>query len=94
MWATIRKVVKDCSTEIDGKTFCPIRVGGMSLIGSGIPTFIGLSIFSVIQNPEHHFDMIAFGTAFGAIMSGIALVAGGVTFKARGEIPADNSNSQ
>jgi hypothetical protein len=95
MWLTIKKVVRDCSTEIDGKTYCPFRVGGLSLIGSGIPTFIGLAIYSTVANPDHHFDMIAFGTAFGAMMTGIGLLAGGVTFKARGELPADNGmNSQ
>lgn len=89
MWTTIKKLVKDCTTEIDGKTYCPFRVGGFALSASSFPTFIGLAIFSVVGDPSHHFDMIAFGTAFGAMMSGIGLLCGGVTFKARGEIPAN-----
>lgn len=94
MWATVKKVCKDCTTEIDGKTYCMFRVGGSLLTIMGVPTFIGLCIYSTLH-PEHPFDKMAFGTAFGAIMSGMGLLAGGVAFKARGEILPDNSaNSQ
>jgi hypothetical protein len=89
MWPTIKTVIKDCTTEIDGKTYCPFRVGGFALSASSFPTFIGLAILSVVADPNHHFDMISFGTAFGAMMSGIGLLAGGVAFKARGELPAN-----
>lgn len=68
------------------------RVGGGLLTMLSVPTFIGLTVYSTAR-PEHHFDMIAFGTAFGAMMSGIGLLAGGVAFKARGEM-RDDANSQ
>lgn len=89
MFATLKTLVKDCTTEIDGKTYCPFRVGGFALSASTFPTFIGLAIFSVVADPGHRFDMIAFGTAFGAMMTGLGLLAGSVTFKARGETPAN-----
>lgn len=86
MWQTLKKLIKDCLTENDGKSYCAFRVSGCALTLSGVPTFIALSIFAVLSNPEHHFDMVAFGTAFGFMMSGLALLAGGVAFKAKGEL--------
>lgn len=93
MWATAKKIFNDCTTEIDGKTYCPFRVGGVALTATSFPTFIGLSIFSVLKDASHHFDMIAFGTAFGLMMSGVAALAGGVAFKARGELKGDSNDA-
>jgi hypothetical protein len=93
MWAELKKLVKDCITEIDGQTYCPFRVGGVALTSVSLPTFIALAVFSVWKDPAHHFDMIAFGTAFGAMMTGIALLTGGVAIKARGELKGDSGNA-
>lgn len=80
MFETIKKLIHDCLTENDGQSFCPFRVGGAGLSATGIPTFIGASLWSVIHG---HWDPVAYGTAFAAMMSGMALLAGGVAFKAR-----------
>jgi hypothetical protein len=90
MFTVLRKVFKDCTTEVDGKTYCMFRVGGGLLTMLSVPAFIGLTIYSTVR-PEHRFDMIAFGTAFGAMMGGIGMLAGGVAFKARGELHDDDA---
>ena len=92
MWLTIKKLIKDCTTEKDGKTFCPFRVGGFFLSASSFPTFIGLAVFAVVKDPSHHFEMVAFGTSFCAMMSGLAMLAGGVAFKGRGEQQRDGDS--
>lgn len=94
MWAMLKKLVKDCLTEMDGKTYCPFRVGGFALSSTGIPTFIALAVYTAVKSADHHFDMIGFGTAFGAMMTGLALLAGGVAVKAKGEASGDAPNSQ
>lgn len=95
MWSILKKLINDCLTETDGKTYCPFRVGGFSLSAAGIPTFLGLAVYAVVKSAAHQFDMIGFGTAFGAMMTGLALLAGGVAVKAKGETPAgDSSNPQ
>lgn len=81
MWATLKKLLRDCTTENNGTSYCPFRVSGLALNTTSLPTFIGCSIWSTIQTG--HFDAVAFGTAFAAIMGGNALLAGGVAFKAR-----------
>jgi hypothetical protein len=81
MWAQLKKLTKDCLTENDNKTYCPFRVAGAMLTSAGLPTFISGVGYNVIHN--HAFDMTAFGMAFGAMMSGVAFLAGGVAAKAR-----------
>jgi hypothetical protein len=91
--ATLKKVAKDCTTEVGGQRYCMFRIGGCMLTLMGVPTFIGLTVYSTLH-PEHAFDKMAFGSAFCAMLSGIGLLAGGVTFKARGETPPDSANTQ
>lgn len=90
-FATIKKIVKDCLTENDGVSYCPFRVGGAVLSASGIPTFIGCTIFTVYQT--HHFDMMAFGTGFATIFGGMAALAGGVAYKSRFDTPCNRDGS-
>lgn len=85
MLAELKKLLKDCMTEVDGKSYCPFRVGGFALTSTSLPTFLALTVFDVVRHGQH-FDMVSFGSAFGLMMSGIAALAGGVAFKARGEI--------
>jgi len=77
----LRKLVKDCLTQNDGTSYCPFRVGGAIYSGLSFPAFIFGAIYSTIR--EHHFDYIGFGTSFGMMMGGIALLAGGVALKAK-----------
>lgn len=86
MFATLKKLLHDCLTENDGDSYCPFRVGGFALSAGGIPSFIGCAIWTTIQTD--HFDAIAFGTAFAAMMTGMAALAGGVALKARTDAPA------
>jgi hypothetical protein len=85
MLDTARKVFKDCTTENNGTSFCPFRVSVMFMIFTGWPVFLGAVIFTVWHS--HTFDMIAFGTAFGAMFAGTATLAGGVAVKSRFETP-------
>lgn len=85
MIATLKKLIKDCLTENDGASYCPFRVGGAVLSATGIPTFIGCTIYTVLQT--HHFDMMSFGAAFAAIFGGMGALAGGVGWKARSDTP-------
>jgi hypothetical protein len=80
MFGALKKMLKDCLTENDGASYCPFRLGGFALSGTGIPTFIGCSVWQTFNG---HFDSLAFGTAFAAMMGGMAMLAGGVAMKAK-----------
>lgn len=81
MISAFKKLLHDVLTENDGTSYCPFRCGGFALSATGIPTLIGCTIYSTHING--HFDMMAFGSAFAAMMGGMALLAGGVAMKAR-----------
>lgn len=86
MLASLKKLIHDCLTENDGQSYCPFRVGGFALSAGGIPTFLGCVIWTTIKSG--HFDAISYGTAFGGMMAGLGVLAGGVAFKARTDTPA------
>lgn len=86
MWAAIKKLLKDCMTEQDGRTYCPFRIAGAGLTSTSIPTFIGLSVWSVVKGGQH-FSATDFSIAFGGMMTGISVLAGTVAFKTRSEAP-------
>jgi hypothetical protein len=67
-------------TENDGTSFCPFRVAGCALSSAGVPTFIGGAVWQIVHG---QFNVIQFGTAFAAMMAGVAVLAGGVALKAK-----------
>ena len=81
MWETVKKVIKDCSTENNGTSYCPFRVSGLALAGMGIPTFIGCAITATVTTG--HFDATTYGGGFAAMMGGLGLLAGAVALKAK-----------
>lgn len=87
MFATIKRVVKDCLTEPNGTSYDLVRVVAMAMAGTGFPGFLGMAAYSVYASPDHRFDMIAFGTGFGAILTGIAAVTGAIAFKQKTDTP-------
>ncbi len=78
-----RKVFHDSCTENDGTSYDLPRVAAFFMVATGFPTFLAIAAYSVYANPEHRFDMIAFGTAFGAILAGVAAVTGTIAMKQR-----------
>ncbi|SAK98559.1 hypothetical protein AWB80_07551 [Caballeronia pedi] len=81
MFDSIKKLVHDCLTENNGTSYCPFRVGGCALTLGGIPTFLGCAIYTTVVNG--HFQFTEFGVGFGAMMTGMGVLAGGVALKAR-----------
>lgn len=72
--ATLKQLIKDCLTGIDGKTYDPSRIyGAMAVL-----TFLGLAIFSVLLKNQT-FDPQSFGLGFGGLLLGFGL---GVSTKA------------
>jgi predicted MFS family arabinose efflux permease len=65
-WEILKKVIKDTSTGIDGKTFCASRVWGH--IGGF--SYLGFSAYNVYTT--HDFNYIAFATGFAAIVGSVA----------------------
>jgi hypothetical protein len=80
VWEQLKKLVKDCLTENNGSSYCPFRVAGAALSAAGIPTFLGCAVYAAYQG---HFDPIAFGGGFAAMMSGLGVLAGGIALKAK-----------
>jgi hypothetical protein len=64
---TVRKILKDISTGIDGETFCYARIAGIA----GVIVYLGVAISDFIVN--HRFDYMQFGTGFGVIISGVGV---------------------
>lgn len=94
MWNQIKKLLHDCLTENDGKSYDVIRVIVMLVGCSGFPTFLGLSIYTVVKSSDHHFDMQSFGVAMCAILVGLCTAAVGVSQKQKTDtMPTENPNN-
>ena len=65
MWESIKKVIKDISTGIDGRSYCYARCTGHLAVVS----YIGLAISDFCIT--HTFNYIAFGTGFAAIIGSV-----------------------
>jgi hypothetical protein len=92
MFTTLKKLVLDCLTENDGKSFCPVRVAGFGLAMTAIPTFITCTLYAV--HHTGHFDFVGFGSAFAAMMAGLGVLAGGVALKAKTDTDSAMTASQ
>jgi hypothetical protein len=86
MWTTTKKLFRDCLTESNG-SYDVTRVITLGIAGTGWPVFLGCTIYSVYANPEHHFDMMNFGTAMLAILTGTCAAAVGIAYKQRTDTP-------
>lgn len=64
---SVKKVLKDISTGIDGQTFCCSRLYGHVVI----VTFVGLCIADFVSTG--HFDPVKYGEGAGVIISGQGL---------------------
>jgi hypothetical protein len=80
VWATIKKVVKDCLTENDGKSYCPVRCFGAAFSIPSIGIFILAGGRMAFQPafPLHDFAM-SFSIMMGAICAGFGV---GIAVKA------------
>jgi hypothetical protein len=87
MFTALKKLLHDCLTENDGASYCPFRVAGFALSSTGIPTFIGGTIWDIYQTG--HFDSMVFAGSFSAMMGGMTILATGVAIKARTDAPAE-----
>ena len=61
----IKKILRDISTDIDGKTFCYARCTGHLAVIS----YIGLAISDFVAT--HQFNPVAFGTGFAALIGSV-----------------------
>lgn len=74
MWATIKKVVKDCLTENDGVSYCPVRCFGAALSIPSIAIFLVAGAKMAFQPafPLHDFAM-SFSMMMGVICTGFGV---------------------
>jgi hypothetical protein len=79
-WITIKKIVKDCLTENDGKSYCPVRCFGAAFTVPSIAIFIVAGGRMALQPkfPLHDFAM-SFSIMIAAICGGFGI---GITAKA------------
>lgn len=89
MFALIRKLFRDCTTERDGKTFCPARVAGFASAISTTAAYVFDSTWTVV----HHggFDAQQFGIGAAAIIGAVGALAGGIAVKAKTESDSDSA---
>ena len=80
MIKTIKQLIHDCLTGIDGITYDPSRIYG----ALAVFTFLGLAISAVLFKNQN-FDPQAFGLGFGGLLVGFGL---GVSTKSKTEPPA------
>lgn len=85
MFTEISRAIKDSSTENNGTSYDMTRVVVIFMILTGFPTFLFLCVYSTLHRIS--FDMIAFGTAFGGMLGGVAAVTGAVAFKQKTDTP-------
>lgn len=76
----IGKVLKDCFTENDGESYCPVRVIGALLV---VPAILLLLIFGGILIERNTLTLMSFVQTVG-VMAGIVVTifAAGVSLKA------------
>lgn len=79
MIAALLKLLRDCLTENDGTSYCPVRVCGMSLALPAVLIFVAGGAFAVVDGK---FDFQGFASAFTTMMGGFGLLGLGVAGKA------------
>ena len=75
----IPATIKHLFTEQDNETFCPVRLFGVAFAILGSSVFLGLSIWTVIEQ-HNALRYIAFGTGLASVW---ATVSGAIIFKAK-----------
>ncbi|AXT46337.1 hypothetical protein [Chromobacterium rhizoryzae] len=88
----LTKCIKDCLTENDGSSYCPFRVSGAALAGSGIPTFIWGTVHTVIKTGT--LDYVAFATGLGGMLTGFTVLCAGVALKAKTDTSSPTQGGQ
>jgi membrane associated rhomboid family serine protease len=89
------KVFKDCFTENNGESYDLARILAAFCAVTGIPFFLFMSAYSVIHDPNHHFEMQSFAAAFGMIVGSIAGLILSVAVKQKTDLPLPpNGGSQ
>lgn len=77
--SVVKKVIKDCSTGINGHDYDPARVIGYGINLIGGLVFIGLAIYDTFQNHKFNYDGFAMGLT--GIALGLTGAAAGVVLK-------------
>lgn len=89
MFDTIKKVIHDSCTGIDGVTYNPVRLIGYSSCVGAVIVFFANSVYMAFTKAT--FDYMAFGTGFGALMVALAAVGTGEAIKSWGKTEPTNS---
>ena len=71
--------LKTLFTEADNETWCPVRLFGVAIAILGSSVFLGLSIWTVIEQ-HNALRYIAFGTGLASVW---ATVSAAIIFKAK-----------
>ena len=71
--------LKTLFTEADNETWCPVRLFGVAFAILGSSVFLGLSIWTVIEQ-HNALRYIAFGTGLASVW---ATVSAAIIFKAK-----------
>lgn len=79
MMQTVSKLLRDCLTENDGASYCPLRVAGMSL---ALPSVVIFLAGGAVAISVGKFDPQQFASAFTTMMGGFGLLGLGVAGKA------------
>lgn len=77
--SVVKKVLKDCSTGINGNDYDPARVIGYGINALGGLVFICLAIFDTFQNNKFNYEGFAMGLT--GIAFGLTGAAAGVALK-------------
>jgi hypothetical protein len=74
VWAELKKLVKDCLTENNGTSYCPVRCVGSAISLPAIAIFLVAGIRMAFQPafPLHDFAM-SFSIMMGAICAGFGI---------------------
>jgi hypothetical protein len=80
VWSAFKRLVKDCLTENDGKSYCPVRCVGAAFSIPSILVFLVAGSRMALQPefPLHDFAM-SFSIMMGAICGGFGV---GIAVKA------------
>ncbi len=90
MWQTVKRMVKDCLTENDGKSYCPVRCVGTAFSLPSIAVFLTAGCRMAFQPnfPLHDFAL-SFSIMMGGIAGGLGL---GIAAKALTDNQAQSQN--
>lgn len=83
MWQTLKSIIHDGVTCLDGKTYDPLKIIGYPSAVTTILIYLSGAVVQLVEKGT--MDFMAFGAGFTGICTGLCALAAGVAVKSHTE---------